>query len=109
MILVCLRLKEKDELREWLSDTYMNSLKTVAASSAKQKEIANRPKPTRGEILKIQNVKKVTSYFNKMKSVANSFIPGLLTSRSIVTKALDDGTIGFIPVLNGISTNGFFS
>jgi hypothetical protein len=101
-------VEREDELREWLSDTYMNSLKTVAASSAKQKEIANRPKPTRGEILKIQNVKKVTSYFNKMKSVANSFIPGLLASRSIVTKDLGDGTIGFIPVLNGAQQTDFF-
>ncbi len=34
-------VEREDELREWLSDTYMNSLKTVAASSAKQKEIAS--------------------------------------------------------------------
>ena len=37
-------IEREGELREWLSNTYMDSLKTVAASAAKQKEIRNRPK-----------------------------------------------------------------
>ena len=66
-------IEREGELREWLSNTYMDSLKTVAASAAKQKEIRNRPKPTRGEIVNNQKIKKVTDYFNKMKGQAYDF------------------------------------
>jgi len=95
-------IEREGELREWLSNTYMDSLKTVAASAAKQKEIRNRPKPNRSEIVNNQKIKKVTEYFNKMKGQPRTFIPGRRSSISIQTVARADGSgVDYVPVENG--------
>jgi tRNA A37 methylthiotransferase MiaB len=95
-------IEREGELREWLSNTYMDSLKTVAASAARQKEIRNRPKANRSEIINNQKIKKVTEYFNKMKGQSMTFIPGRRSSISIQTVPRTDGSgVDYIAVENG--------
>ena len=97
-----LNIEREGELREWLSNTYMDSLKTVAASAAKQKEIRNRPK----ESIAQRNARKASeAAMKRYREITSSPVAGASVQgrggKSIVFIPNDKGGIDPRPVRNG--------
>jgi len=95
-------IEREGELREWLSNTYMDSLKTVAASAAKQKEIRNRPK----ESIAQRNARKASeAAMKRYREITSSPVAGASVQgrggKSIVFIPNDKGGIDPRPVRNG--------
>lgn len=104
-----LLLPENDQaLRDYLSETHLNALKDVAEKSHKQKEINDRPKPTRTEILNNRKKSEVKKNYQANKGIPGRRIQGRLSGRSIVVKDDGQGGVILVPVENGSPRTDFY-
>jgi len=103
-----LNIENDQALRNYLSNTHLNALKDVAKKSHRQKEINDRPKPSRTEILNNRKKSEVKKNYEANKTVPGRRIQGRLSGRSIVVK--DDGQGGtiLVPVENGSPRTDFY-
>ena len=95
-------IENEGKLREWLSNTYMDSLKTVAASAARQKEIRNRPKESVAQTRAREAAEQAMKRYREIASspVAGASVQGR-GGKSIVFITNDKGVVEPRPVRNG--------
>ena len=96
-----LNIEREGELREWLSNTYLDTFKTVAAQAAKQKEIKNRPKESIAQRRARQAAEQAMKRYKEITSspVAGASVQGR-GGKSIVFIANDKGVVEPRPVRN---------
>jgi hypothetical protein len=97
-----LDIEREGELRTWLSNTYLDTFKTVAAQAAKQKEIQNAPKESVAQRRARQAAEQAMKRYREIASspVAGASVQGR-GGKSIVFIADDKGVVKPRPVRNG--------
>ena len=103
-----LNIENDQALRNYLSNTHLNALKDVAKKSQRKKEIKDRPKTSKTEILNNRKKSEVKKNYEANKNIPGRRIQGRLSSRSIVVKDDGQGGVKLVPVENGSPRADFY-
>jgi len=93
-----LNIENDQALRNYLSNTHLQALKTVAEKSHKQKEVDSRPKPSYGQIQQNQRKRDINKRLESLTFNAPSgqSVQGMSGGRSVIW--IDDGSGSTQPV-----------